>query len=439
MKSPVEAPKTRARVIIYGAVAHTSSQENTWRQRWTSSIKIMCVTCRDILFWKLGSLDRLDYREYLTATVVNRGDQAIAQSAREKMLRSDSKLDFINVNWGDLDKVVTHEYTKGIDLIVVSGSGYISFDSSGRLAERVRNDLKAFLGVSVPIVLYGVGVNQPLAPLQGDNELHVLDEDEMILRQVLARASFVSVRDRASHALLSKYFDKPIRLTSDPALFLVKGKTSTRQLANGPNPPIIGVNFPFHGPNANARIRRDLPSYIEMLKKLRERTNCRFRYFLHFDAGRIIPTLLASSGIRMDIVSGEPDTLTRGYAGLNLHIGGKLHSCILAASAGVPCIALAYDIKHVGFFELLGLERYCFPAVPFEPDRIVDAALDLLKTELVIREIIQTRRLVLEKEADRFIDDCLLLMRTKKSEGTLCEHYSRRILSVATAGPNAHK
>jgi len=84
--------------------------------------------------------------------------------------------------------------------------------------------------------------------------------------------------------------------------------------------------------------------------------------------------------------------LARGYAKLDLHIGGMLHSCILATSAGTPCIALAYDIKHQGFFDLIGLSEHCLSAFHFDPDQLYARALALLADPAPVRAQITARR-----------------------------------------------
>jgi polysaccharide pyruvyl transferase WcaK-like protein len=42
---------------------------------------------------------------------------------------------------------------------------------------------------------------------------------------------------------------------------------------------------------------------------------------------------------------------------LRVMIGGRMHPTILAASAGVPIVGLAYNPKFFGFFRLLGIEQ----------------------------------------------------------------------------------
>lgn len=110
------------------------------------------------------------------------------------------------------------------------------------------------------------------------------------------------------------------------------------------------------------------------------------------------------------MVFGDPITLVKNYRSLSLHIGGMLHSCILAASAGTPCIALAYDIKHAGFFEIIGLPNFCFDAIDLKPDRIVDAAVEALSNQAELRQIIFSRRERYQSRLDQFVRDSIALI-----------------------------
>ena len=90
-----------------------------------------------------------------------------------------------------------------------------------------------------------------------------------------------------------------------------------------------------------------------------------------------------------------------------MHIGGMLHSCILASSRGTPAIGLAYDIKHSGFFDLLKLPEHCIPAQPFDPDHIVNLSMQILKNENQLRLKILKRRMELKDKADEFLQSAL--------------------------------
>ena len=268
-------------------------------------------------------------------------------------------------------------------------------------------DLLAMNESKAPVVLFGVGLNMLL---DGgiDSSLKISDNDEITLRALCDRVSLISVRDRRTQNLLANYTTKNVYLVGDPALVmgdygrlpsLINGKAVLEVMR-------IGINLPFHGMDANARIRRDLPKYIEMLKDLQRATNCAFVYFVHFATERIIYEIIRSEGIQLEICSGEPSVLLHGYESINIHLGGMLHSCIMAASVGTPSVAFAYDVKHAGFFESLGIEEYCIPAVPFDSERFLTTALRAIQNETTLRKTIASRRLGWETAVDSFVEQC---------------------------------
>ncbi|GGC97025.1 oligosaccharide flippase family protein [Undibacterium terreum] len=420
-RRPMAKAKSSSRIIIYGAVSARAATENTW-QTFKSSTRISLARIRDILFWRLGSLRHLQYKNYLTLGSINRGDEAITAATRQQLLRHDPYLEFIDVNWGDLGTAIAKEAQQGIDLIVIAGSGYISLDGKGNLSERIEEDLKALHRTAAPMVLYGIGVNQLLESRIETDGTYVAESSATNLRDILSRASFISVRDDASRTLLGKFTHKPISLTGDPALYYLE----TSQAPDQHQPaeqhrPIIGINFAMHGPAANARLKRNFPVYVTALKKLQKLSNCKYVYFEHYGAEQIIPTLLSVSGIHTEIVSGDPDVLTANYARVNLHIGEMLHSNILATSAGAPTIALAYDIKHTGFFSLLDIQRNCFSSVEFDPELVVETAQEILTAETIVRARIKARRELLEIDSNLFIAECLSLTAPQQIKETALE------------------
>lgn len=398
-------------VLIYGAVAEVPQRPPTAR-RLLNSLKLRYLIYRDLLLWKIGSTARLDYRNYITQQVVNRGDEAILMASRMLFARHATDLVFLNCNWEDHSAFGIDCSVCGPQLIAVCGSGYITIGRDGALSKRLDADLEAMTCSTAPVVLLGIGVNI----LLGDSSQQlpaILSQDENTLRKLFERAVLISVRDRASQQIVMRYTDKSVYLVGDPALFLSeKGRknlaleqplTQTRLR--------IGLNLPFHGPDATSRIKADLPKYVATFKAIQATTKCQFVYMVHFDAEQVIVKILQSEGLDLEVCRGSVTTLLQGYESLNIHLGGMLHSCIMASSAGTPSVALAYDMKHAGFFDLLGMHEYCVPAVPFDSDHFASTALLAVKNELSLRASIVACRLDLEAKTDMFVDQCVELIR----------------------------
>lgn len=152
---------------------------------------------------------RTDYRNYLTATSVNCGDIAIAK-AIELILRErtpDITLQFIR--WSDLEK-----HKPDWDSFIIGGSGYIFLDKSGNTSSRLSEDIDYFIRNNINSILFGIGVNLPLAlstslvSIENHQLLSAATEDN--LRKLLSIARNISVRDFTTKEVLSRYTNKPV-------------------------------------------------------------------------------------------------------------------------------------------------------------------------------------------------------------------------------------
>ena len=226
---------------------------------------------RDLLMWKLGSTNRLDYRHYVTSQVINRGDEAIAIASRMMFQKKWKYPIFLNCNWGEHSTFAKNMGDP--QLIAICGGGYLFFGKDGTLAPRVKMDLLAMNESKAPVILFGVGLNMLL---DGgiDSSLKISDHDEITLRALCERVSLISVRDRRTQNLLANYTTKNVYLVGDPALVMgdygrLPGLTNGKAVLEVMR---IGINLPFHGMDANARIRRDLPKYIDQRDSLAKRT-----------------------------------------------------------------------------------------------------------------------------------------------------------------------
>jgi len=280
----------------------------------------------------------------------------------------------------------------------------------------------------IPAVFFGVGLNRPgQTDLDAPVSLH--PDDAALVTQLLDYAQAVSVCDTGTQAALVPLTSKPIHLISDPALHFFHAigiQTPAAKTCSANTPPVIGVNFSFHGEHSNALLKKNLEGYCTVLLKLQKETSAEFRYFVHYATENIVPKLLAQRGVNIKKVpegthragagdtprskstfrTADTATLAREYAKLDLHIGGMLHSCILATSAGTPCIALAYDIKHQGFFGLMGLPENCLSAANFNPNALYARAMDLLANPAPVCTQIAIRRDQLQMETHAFLKTC---------------------------------
>lgn len=400
---------TAPKIILYGAEAQPRPPLSVMEQlRFAARRKLHGY--RDVTRFRHGDLSHLDYRNYEGRDALNLGDVAISQSTAALIRRALPEADILPMNWGELGQYSVKNEDRHKTMLIFNGSGYFHVDTNGRLVTRIKEDLDALRHLSIPAFFFGVGLNRPgQTDLDAPVSLH--PDDAALVTQLLDYAQAVSMRDAATQSALASLTANPVHLIGDPALhfFHAMGmQTSPISPAAESTPPVIGVNFSFHGKNSNTLLKKNFAAYCAVLLRLQKETGAEFRYFVHYATENILPQLLAQRGVHIEkIGAGDTATLTREYAKLDLHIGGMLHSCILATSAGTPCIALAYDIKHQGFFDLMGLPENCLSAANFNPEALYSRAMDLLANPAPVRAHIAVRREELQAITQTFIQKIL--------------------------------
>jgi polysaccharide pyruvyl transferase WcaK-like protein len=399
--------KKAQHIAVYGAIAEAPPQLVRPLQWLTEFIKRAVKLQRDIYRFQHDAEFHCDYRDYVVDHASNIGDIAIAETIRLYLSRHNLTYGFSNVDWGGVDNLHAIHARRHVDLLIVAGGGYFLFDYDSRLPQRLRDDLRFLRDTGIPYVFWGVGVNQPFSLRGGACVPTPSDEDAATMAALLAGARLITVRDEYSVAFLSAHTQQPVHLVGDPALHTAEalGLGTVRQ-ARG-SAPSIGINFSFHGPTSNRFLLANLPAYIRALSEIQRQTHCHFRYITHHACEYPVPRLLRTAGLKLDIVHADLAGTCSAYRGLDLHIGGMLHSCILAASSGTPWIAIAYDIKHKHFNRLMGMDVYYQDARNFSASTLVMLALQALERRVELRAHIDARRTELRTRIAEIVDAIL--------------------------------
>lgn len=391
-------PAMSPHIAIYGAVADTPPQLAS-RLPWLAGLKRYIKAQRDIR--RLGKTPdfQCDYRDYGVAQATNIGDIAIAETIRRTLRRRIPGCSFVNIDWGDHQRLQNRHAQRAFDLLVVAGGGYFLFNHAGTLPPRLQDDLAFLKASQVPYILWGVGVNQPFNPQGGVCKPAPSATDMATMQDLLDNAELITVRDQYSADYLATCTARPVHLIGDPVLHAAQALALPQDRPDAHDAPLIGLNFPFHGPSSNRFLLANLAAYARALQGIQRATGCRFRYITHHACEYVVPRLLRASGIPLEIVHADLDGTCRAYRDLDLHIGGMLHSCILSASAGTPWIAIAYDIKHKGFNQLMGMDKYYQDTLHFSETELVSLALQALEEKEALREHIAARREQLDRHS----------------------------------------
>lgn len=388
--------------VLYGALANPPAPLET-SQRIKLGLKRAFFSRRDLIGCQPGKPPTFDYRNYGRHESTNVGDQAISQAISLALASHGAVVPLTPVNWGDYAAIrqsLTPPHTN--DWLLVAGGGYVFFQRNGELSSRLARDLALCEQRQIKLALVGIGINQQT---DSTSNVNVSPEDAETLKLLLQRSSLISVRDAFTQHVLKEYTDKEVMLTGDPALHLaslLSIATPERQTGDSPS---IGLNFPFHGPTSTALLSKNFHSYGVALRRLQELTSCQYFYLQHYDTEAVLPSFLRRLGVKVTHVPNDIPTMLETYAGLDLHIGGMLHSCIFAHSVDTPCVGLAYDVKHMGFFELFGMSDHCISAFDFNPDTLLEKACEILTKKSDVRTRIRRTREALHAMSANFFSD----------------------------------
>jgi len=385
---------SRLTLLAYGCVA-SAPRAAPFAER----LKKAVYSVRDRCAFKLGKLDQLDFRNHDNSGTYNLGDHAIMMGCLQAIDEVRPDATAVPVNWMHLEEIHSDS-----EAVIICGSGYFFLDGQFRLPARISADLAFIEKHDLPLIIFGAGVNLTDATLRCRNP-QIAPEQQLLLRSLLERCTHISVRDEASRQFLQSCTEQLVEVVGDPALFLQRTTVSARSHAS--QRPLIGLNLPFHGRSVNQQLVKSLPIWIDTFKEIQRQSGCHFYYMVHYDAEIVVAEMMRDAGVDLTIIQGGVDVLLSNYSRLNLHLVGMLHSCILAASTGTPSIGLAYDIKHVGFFDLLDLPDLCIPTDPWPSELIIQKTLWALSTESDLRMHIRQRRDFFRGKALAFLNNAV--------------------------------
>ena len=162
----------------------------------------------------------------------------------------------------------------------------------------------------------------------------------LLTQQTLKRCTAVSVRDKASAQLLDQW-KIPYVLAPDP-VWVLTGQTP--DLQQDLVAPIVAVNLRRH----SSMTRDRLDTLITALVQFQEATATSFllipfQMSQDLDLANAIAARL--TGNYQIVQESDPRKLKGLFQGVDLTIGMRLHSLIMAASEGSRCSALSYDPK----------------------------------------------------------------------------------------------
>ncbi|MEM1367835.1 MAG: polysaccharide pyruvyl transferase CsaB [Cyanobacteria bacterium P01_H01_bin.15] len=193
-----------------------------------------------------------------------------------------------------------------------------------------------------------------------------------LARQTLSSCTAVSVRDSASAALLADW-QIPVNLAPDP-VWALEGQQPSG-LWDLPAPR-IAVNLRSHPLLTPHR----LETLVQALKSFQQATGV-FVLLIPFQASKDLPYAQAVAAQLPEksahiLEISNPRELKGLYQGVEMAIGMRLHSLIMAAAEECRCFALSYDPKVTQLMQETGMPGWELGQLPTDANTISTAWLN---------------------------------------------------------------
>lgn len=394
------------KICIYSAVGEKEQFNPVHYGLWIDT-KRRVRRVLDRASWRiLGSCDLRTW-VYEDLEHSNVGDVAIRVAIQQILTRAiDEPVQFRSVQWGGLTDELIEELNSTFSMLVIGGSGFFHFDVKGVLSRRLVGDLDRLTRLTIPVVGTGVGVNVTGLGSKSMSEFAPTEESVRVIGEFARLSGLWGVRDSFSKKILGSIIGDGVIQVPDPAL-VIDCRVGPSSPQGSADPPVIGLNFAFHGIAVERRLSAQLPEYVRALEIIRSELGCRFKYFVHSDAERVIPGLLLDKGIEVEVVRGTPCEMVDHYRSLDLHLCQMLHSSILAVNAGTPVINYSYDVKSVAFFSDLGIPELCLPGDDFTAGGALEAVKAVYQRKFDYRARLEEARRVAKERMGSY-EACLL-------------------------------
>jgi len=392
-------------VCLYVAVPR--SAEGQW-----SLLRVRNFFWRNALLFRDGiafcrsGKPRLDHLHYRSPSDHNKGDVLIRDAIRRQIRSSFAPrhVVFSEVGWGQLNGAAVQRINQRSALFVIAGSGYFFFDEFGALPARVAMDVEQLPKIRCPKIAYGIGWNHVIEmPADNINHLPEIAPAAMdLVRATCAQLDAISLRATQGADIIERFYDRPVYVIGDPALFSEDGCVSPRRAGSDGKRLRVGLNFAVHGRISVGNFVKNFDTICSILRQLRARRDVEFVYICHLRNDAIVPILFRLGGIAMQTRRPSAKNLADAYSDIDLNICQMMHSSILSVRLCVPTINLAYDVKNMAFFRQMNIPEYCVPMAGLDGAEVLALVEKALAEKPGLETVISESLQRLQKNADTF-------------------------------------
>lgn len=315
---------------------------------------------------------------------------------------------FINKYINGIKKVLFYKnqsigHIQNADLVLSAGGGYLYSSKKGPLGIGFLNAL-FHIWLSIKLKKKTFLFPQSIGPLN-------YFADKMVLKLVLDKVDLIYSREAITKDLLTSVNAKK-ELLPDIAFSLMPQKSTfideNIQVSNYIlNIGITVLDWRFACKNSDfSDINQYLSKIANSLRKLNVATNKKIKTYIFPQVtvnqkdGDIEVSKILAERIQGDVeifnldnING-PKELIYLYSKMDLFIGSRMHSAIFSLAGNVPTLALAYQPKTIGTFDLINMSQFVLDIKKFKEKELEEkiTQLLLLETKPKIKTIVDGLR-----------------------------------------------
>ncbi len=297
-------------------------------------------------------------------------------------------------------RILPLEELSNSDLVIVVGGNYI-------YSSNVFGAMFYLFRVLYPVFICII-LRKPYVIL-GHTIWNINDRlSKALLRFVIDRATFVTVREKISYEVLKFNVKTRNRVFVLPELaFALADEVGTTYTTVSRDTLVVGFSirgWDFQGVKDSKRLLENYRTAIsQFISFLRTRYDAEIvliplgsgPLYIEHDASECLEILKRVSHLGKIYVSPTPQNLQdifKLYSSLDLHIGVRLHSVLFAFMCGVPSIAIGYQgHKTIGIINQLGLSKYYLDIADINCNRLKLVFETLLRENNHVRKILSSK------------------------------------------------
>ncbi len=199
----------------------------------------------------------------------------------------------------------------------------------------------------------------------------------------LKRLDFVSAREEISYELMDRCLMKNVVMSSDHALLLRRSKKLIGEAS------VIG--FTIRNWSKNVTRQKNLEcAYVQALHRFHLVTGWTVQPIIQatainmpneddrFAVGRVYRQLK-----KLKVIVKKPSAIKNLsdainiYSRLGLLLGMRMHSNIIAATQGVPFVAVSYEYKTEGIAKQIDMQKYCIKYEQVDKDKLFNLLVEV--------------------------------------------------------------